>query len=287
MTMYSTPQLSVEDIAEAIGTLRQLEQQIEAVRQDFMTEGDGPQLPAEVTQLHLRREMVLLERQIRHALIQAFGEQSRQVRQFRESGFAAATARGLKDGLVNLGSFIFDLEQKRLHLLEVNGSPARPGIDPVTDLYTEPMLRRYLEHEVAWSQRHGDPFGVLLLRLPTWPSLKTRSDGTMAKELVISMACVLKTNLRGYDFPCRLNGGEFGVLLRQVTALDITAVAQHVLTNFSVAGKRTLMRDKVPIEFASAIYPYDAESTEALFSYAADHWTRFQADVERPERRSR
>jgi diguanylate cyclase (GGDEF)-like protein len=276
MTIYSSPQLSVQDIAQAIETLRQLQRHIESVRRDFMPEGDGPELPAEVTQFHLRREMVALERQIRMALINAFGEHSTQVRQFREAGFVAPTARSLKDGLISLDAFIFDLEQKRLHLLETNGGPPLPGIDPTTDLYSEAMLRRYLEHEVAWSQRHGDPFGLLLLRLPTWSSLKTRYDGTIAKELVISMACVLKTALRGYDFPSRLSGGEFGVLLRQANGLDVSIVANHVLRNFSVAIPRTFVRGKVLIEFTSAIYPYDAESIEALFSYAANHWIRFE-----------
>jgi GGDEF domain-containing protein len=282
MTMYSPPQLSVGDIAQSIGMLRQLEQQIEAVRQDFMTEGDGPHLPSEVTQFHLRRELVALERQIRDALVNAFGEHSRQVSRFRESGFVAATAARMNEGQVILDGFIFELEQKRLDLLETNGRPPLPGIDPVTDLYTEPMLRRYLEHEVAWSQRHGDPFGLLLLRLPTWPTLKTRADeDSIAKELVISMACVLKTSVRPYDFPCRLNGGEFGVLLRQITALDSAGVAQHVLTNFRVATRR-----KVPIEFTSASCPYDAESLEGLFAYAAKHWMRFEEEQEDQNKKS-
>lgn len=277
MTMYGPPQLSVGHMAEAIGTLRQLQQQIEAVRHDFMTQGDGPQLPAEVTQLHLRRETVLLERQIRQALIHAFGEQSRQVRHFRESGFAAATAGSLAGGLVNLDAYIFDLEQTRLHVLESNGSPPVAGLDPVTDLYTEPMLRRFLEHEVAWSQRHGDPFGLLLLRLPGLRA-PSRHKGAAVKELLISMACVLKSSLRGYDLPCRLNSAEFGVLLRQVTAADMTAIAHTMLTSFTIATQRTLRGDRDTIEFATAIYPYDAESVEGLFTYAAGHWLRYEGE---------
>ena len=271
MTMYGLSQLSVGDMAEAIGTLRQLQQQIEAVRHDFMTPSDGPQLPAEVTELHLRRETVLLERQIRQALIRAFGEQSRQVRHFRESGFAAATVRDLAGGLVNLDAYIFDLEQTRLHLLESHGSSPVPGLDPVTDLYTEPMLRRFLEHEVAWSQRHGDPFGLLLLRLP---SLRAQfpHQGACVIEVLISMACVLKSSLRGYDVPCRLSSVEFGVLLRHVTAADITAIAHTVLNSFTIATQPLLSGHTETIEFATAIYPYEAESVEGLFTYAADHW---------------
>jgi len=80
MTVSQTPERSMKDIARAIGTLRQLKQQIEAVRQDFVSGEAGPPLPTEVTQFHLRREMSALDRQIRQALLNAFGEHSTQVR---------------------------------------------------------------------------------------------------------------------------------------------------------------------------------------------------------------
>jgi diguanylate cyclase (GGDEF)-like protein len=270
--MPSTPQQSIEEIEESISTLRQLEQHMEAVRKDFAPEGNGPQLPSEVTQFHLRREMGALERQIREAIVLAFGEHSSQVRQFRELRFIEATARSFKDGLLILDGFIFDLEQKRLHLLEAIGSPPRPGIDLTTDLYTEQMLARYLDHEVAWSQRQGEPFGLLLLRLRNWPALKQRYDESATKEVVISMACVLKTSLRGYDFPCRLKEAEFGVVLRQANALGVDVVAQRILTHFSAASTRLPFGADLRIEFSSAIYPFDAENIKGLFSYAADHW---------------
>ena len=61
MTISRAPELIVGDIAQAFGTLRKLEQQIDAVRHDFMSEGKGPQLPSEVTRFHLKREMVALD----------------------------------------------------------------------------------------------------------------------------------------------------------------------------------------------------------------------------------
>ena len=273
MAMHRASELSVGDIAHAIGTLRQLERQIDAVRQDFISEGNGPLLPSEVTQFHLKREIVSLERQIRTALISAFGEHSSQLERFRTSGFVRATSRSLQDGVTILDGFIFDLEQKRLHLSESNGNPSLPGLDPTTDLYTERMLRRYLEHEVAWSQRQGDPFGLLLLRLSHWPLLKQRYGESITKELVISIACVLKTSVRGYDFPCRLNNGEFAALLRQTNGLGMNLVVQRMATNLAAATARLLPEVVLGMEFGCSVYPFDAESIPGLFSYAADHWT--------------
>ena len=273
MTIYRAAQLSVGDIAHAIGILRQLKQQIDAVRQDFMSEEKGPQLRSEVTQFHLKREMVALERQIRTALICAFGEHSSQVDRFRGVGFIAGTSRSLQDGSTSLDGFIFDLEQKRVHLLESNGSSSLPGLDPITDLYTERMLRRYLDHEVVWSQRQGDSFGLLLLRLSHWPSLKQGYGESISKELLISISCVLKTSLRGYDFPCRLNNGEFAAILRQTNGLGMNLVVRRVTANLGAATTRLLPGVVLGMEFACAVYPFDADSITGLFSYAADHWT--------------
>jgi len=274
MTNAKPAERSVGDIATAIGTLRQLKQQIEAVRQDFMSGEAGPQLPTEVTQFHLRREMSALDRQIRQALLNAFGEHSTQVRQFEGVGFTSRITPTLTDALIILDGFIFDLEQQRLHRLEAPGSPLDSGFDPVTDLYTETMLRRFLQQELAWSDRHGDSFGLLLLQLPTWPSLRARG-GSIANELVIGMAAILKTSLRAHDFPCRLKGGTFGVVLRQLNPCDVPTVTQQLLTNFTAVAQRTLGEEKVPIESTVAIYPYDAESIERLFAYAESHWRGF------------
>lgn len=272
MTKYCSPQLSLQDIAHAIGTLRQLEQHIEAVRQDFMPAEEGPQLPSEVTQFHLKREVMALERQIRTALTTTFGEHSSQVARFRELGFAAATSRSFHDGMVILDSFIFDLEQQRLHLLDAEGDVSCAGIDALTDCYTERMLRRYLGHEVAWSQRQGEPFALLFLRPSHWASVKRRYDTTIVKEVVISMACVLKTSIREYDLPFRLKEAEFSLVLRHMNELTIHVVIQRIEEGFRAATNRILPGIVLPLEFARAIYPYDAESIPGLFSSAEKHW---------------
>jgi FOG: GGDEF domain len=272
MTEYSFPPLSLQAIAHAIGTLRQLAQHIEAVRQDFMPGKEALQLPSEVTQFHLKREIMALERQIRTALVVAFGEHSSQVSRFRDLGFAAATSRSFQDGMAILDGFIFDLEQKRLHLLDAKEGISQAGIDPLTDFYTERMLKRYLDHEVAWSQRQGEPFGLLLLRPSRWTSFRRRYDETILKELVISMACVLKTSVRGYDFPCRLKELEFGLVLRQMNELTINVVVQRIGKNFRAATHRVLPGVVLPLEFACAIYPYDAETIPGLFACVEKHW---------------
>jgi diguanylate cyclase (GGDEF)-like protein len=267
MSIDNAPSLTLTEIAHATGMLRQLKQHLEAVREDFMgDQGACPHVPPDVAAFHLRREMVTVERHIRQALTVAFGEGSAEVRQFRDVRFAQATSESLKQGQLILDRSILELEQKRLHLGEPTPMSG-PAIDGLTDLYTEVILNRYLAHEIAWSQRHGEPFGLLLLRLPNFSW-----EASLAKDLMISAACILRAALRGYDIPCRVNEAEFAIILRQTNALEVHQVAVRITTALQAAARRILPLTELLIEWTSAVYPYDAESLEGLFSYAGQHW---------------
>jgi GGDEF domain-containing protein len=273
MSQLDQPQSFLADIARGIAMFRQLAQQIEAVRQDFMMGGNSAsaQLPSEVTQFHLRREMIALERQIRQALTNAFGKDSTQFFEFK---FASATPAGLEKGLAVLEGFIFDLEQKRLHLLG-NTTPAQqPAIDPTTDLYTEQIFKRYVGHEIAWSQRHGGSFGLLLLRLHMGHVGDARPAGRDDQDILVTMGWVLETSVRACDVPGRLQKGDFAVLLREANELDVNAALNRIVSNLRLATAATIGRNKVHLEYASTLYPFDAESMDSLFINAQDRWIR-------------
>ena len=74
-------------------------------------------LPQGVTQLHLRRETVALDRHIEQALTLEFGEHSRQLDRLREIGFIAASSHSLMDAQMLVDSYIVDLVQMRVERL--------------------------------------------------------------------------------------------------------------------------------------------------------------------------
>jgi hypothetical protein len=86
------------------------------------------------------------------------------------------------------------------------------------------------------------------------------------------MACVLKTSIREYDLPFRLKEAEFSLVLRHMNELTIDAVIQRISEGFRTATNRILPGVVLPLEFAHAIYPYDAENIPGLFSSAEKHW---------------
>lgn len=278
MTIPGSPK-NLSEIAQIIGTLRQLAQHIECIKQDFMTEGEGPALPSEVTQFHLRRELVALERQIKEVFLQAFGEQSIQMRQFQAVKFTTVTTPAhLQEGLSTLETCIADLEQQRLRLVNPSAYPRHRGIDEETDLYTGPVFRRYLEHEMAWSQRFGEPFAILLLRLAGEIGDRSPSARSIDSDVAMILASVLKCTLRGHDLPGRLGMNEFGVIVRHADRCEVMVVAERVATNLQTISDPRLSRQQKPIEFSCAVYPYDGETADGLLAHAQSHWMSFEAD---------
>jgi GGDEF domain-containing protein len=171
-----------------------------------------------------------------------------------------------------LNGCIFDLHQARLQMLHDLPAPPLPGVDPSTDLCTHGILLRYLAIEAAWGQRSGNHFGLILLRVHDWPAIKQQYAAPVIKEIIISLACVLKTSLHAYDFPCRMQEYEFGAVLRDVNNVTMNVVVERLVTNFRVSAQRCLEGKLLPFECATAVYPFDAENVKDLLMHAESHW---------------
>lgn len=268
---------TVDHIEDSISRLRHLQEQVETVRKDFFPNEDhGVRIPAEVTTFHLQKEMQALGREIRSSVRSTFGEHSKQYRglleELRSHG---SQPPGFQEYLAVLDRMIFDLHQERLHCLQDTNSPPLPGIDPMTDLYTERMLTRYLEHEVAWAQRCGTHFGVIYIRIQNWPSLKQKYPARTVNEIIVTMACVFKTSLRAHDYAARVNECEFAACVREVNSVSINGVVQHLVVNFQLLAHPLLPGTIFPIEYTTVIYPFDGENVKALLSKSARNWNLY------------
>jgi GGDEF domain-containing protein len=268
---------TVEHIEDSISRLRYLQEQIETVRKDFLPrEERGVRLPVEVTTFHLQKEMLALGREIKSSVRSVLGEHSKQYRSLLNDLHSHGShSPGFEEYLLVLDRLIFDLHQERLHCLQDKNSPPLPGIDPMTDLYTEGMLVRYLEHEVAWANRCGTHFGVIYLRIKNWPSAKQQYVARTANEIIVSMACVFKTSLRAHDYAARVNECEFAACARDVNSVSINGVVQHLVVNFQLLAHPVLPGTIFPIEYTTVIYPFDGENVKALLSKAAQNWSLY------------
>lgn len=257
---------TLQQVEHSIRQFRQLQQQIEAVRNDFLIEDHEHRLPSEVTQLHLRRELRQLDRYIAEAVKTSFGEQSRQFEQLAGSGCLGSTPRTFKEQAQLLERLLFNLEQQRLQLLVHSQHTSVVGIDLATDLFTAPLLERAVQQEVAWSQRSGTSFALVLLTIADWPSIKQQYSTQTITDLIIGMACVLKTTLRGYDVPCRLGEAEFGAVLREADAVAAATLAHRITTNFTASTAALPLRSIPALMISTGVYPFDAESALDLIA---------------------
>jgi diguanylate cyclase (GGDEF)-like protein len=266
----------MQEIEQAMNRLGRVRRQIQEVHNDFLVQRAGePALPQEVTQLHLRREMVFLERQIREALVSSFGKDASEFRDQQHFHFSTASGESLREGLTMLDGILFQLEQARLHRLEEQGGPVLPGIDTMTQFYTEPLFLRYWEHEVSWCHRYGDPFSVLLFRVSNWIDVKERHGTLIGNEVLIGIVSACKTTVRGYDYHGRFGEAEFAIALRHANALGVASVAQRLLRHLAMAVNRIVPQGSLVLEFSTATYPFDAETIPDLLSTARCHWTVF------------
>jgi diguanylate cyclase (GGDEF)-like protein len=150
-----------------------------------------------------------------------------------------------------------------------------PGIDTMTQLYTEPLFLRYLGHEVSWCHRYGDPFSVLLFRVSNWIDVKERHGTLIGNEVLIGIVSACKTTVRGYDYHGRFGEAEFAIALRHANALGVASVAQRLLRHLAMAVNRIVPQGSLVLEFSTATYPFDAETIPDLLSTARCHWTVF------------
>jgi hypothetical protein len=130
MSEPTQPPLGLQEIANALGRLRHLQETIEGLWQDFFAEVPGL-LPPAVAEVHLQRATEALDQQIEKALILAFGEDSPALHQFRAVGFLPCSPRSLLDVQLLLDSQIGDLQRTRLGLVQSSANSLQPA--PVMD----------------------------------------------------------------------------------------------------------------------------------------------------------
>jgi|SRR5688500_2348817 hypothetical protein len=125
MSVLSRPQLNLQELAKTLGTFRHVLERVEGVWLDFFDERNEV-LPPEVTQVHLRREAVVLDRQIEQAITLAFRDNSRQLARFRDIRLAPVSSRSLMDVQLLVDSYIIDLEQRRVELFRSRANSSLP-----------------------------------------------------------------------------------------------------------------------------------------------------------------
>lgn len=169
------------------------------------------------------------------------------------------------------------VRRRTLELLETNAELNREKErikhiayhDTLTGLPNGTYLNDYLNYQVSFSIRTGDPLAVFFLDLDGFKSINDTLGHAAGDQLLIQVANRLTGVLRKSDFTSRIGGDEFVVLVTSLSRKESAEViAQKILDTlaqpFTVAGQECFISVSIGIAFC----PKDGRSTQELLKNA-------------------
>jgi len=144
---------------------------------------------------------------------------------------------------------------------------ARARTDDLTEMPNFRAFRERIDAELERADRYPERFGVLILDLDRFKKYNDTFGHLAGNDALQRVARSIRETVRAVDFPARYGGEEFAVIVPQVDAQSLAAIAERVRANIEalppVAGGAA-----VTVSIGGAIYPDDARDREALFKAA-------------------
>ena len=151
-----------------------------------------------------------------------------------------ATSRWLSTvGLVVGSAVVVRLLSERIERLVASlGAAART--DSLTQLANRLAFEDAYEREAARSVRDGSRFALLLADLDHLKGINDRYGHGAGDEAICQVAATLKRTLRGGDFPARIGGDEFAVLLPGTDTTEARGIGERLAHELCERGPAEL-----------------------------------------------
>jgi diguanylate cyclase (GGDEF)-like protein len=138
------------------------------------------------------------------------------------------------------------------------------------DLTGLPNFRAFTERinaELERADRYPETFGVLVLDLDRFKKYNDTYGHLAGNDALRRVAQVIGETVRAVDFAARYGGEEFAVVVPQVDAKSLAAIAERVRANVE---RLAAPKDGAPVtvSIGAALYPVDGRDREALFRTA-------------------
>jgi diguanylate cyclase (GGDEF)-like protein len=162
---------------------------------------------------------------------------------------------------------------------------ARARTDDLTDLPNFRAFREHIDAELDRAARYPENFGILVLDLDRFKKYNDTHGHLAGNEALQRVARVIRDTVRSVDFPARYGGEEFAVILPEVDAAALGAIAERIRANVESLQILT-------ISIGGAIFPVDGANVAALFQtaderlYAAKREGRNRVVITSPDARS-
>lgn len=117
--------------------------------------------------------------------------------------------------------------------------------DPLTNLYNHRFFHERLRAELIRAGRSHDSVSVLMIDIDDFKKVNDVHGHGIGDQVLISLAQILRTAVRGSDVVCRLGGEEFGVIMPSSDAGDAMGLATRIghrvsETSFEPTGNLTV-----------------------------------------------
>ena len=139
--------------------------------------------------------------------------------------------------------------------------------DGLTGVANYRAFWRTLQSEVARSQRHGQPFTLIVLDLDNFKRINDEYGHRVGDRALQAAAEALRRAVRAEDLVCRQGGDEFAVIAVAAPALEGEPLAARL-----VAGVEAMEATEVPVRLTAsagwATFGEPARTAEALLEHA-------------------
>ena len=144
---------------------------------------------------------------------------------------------------------------------------ARARTDDLTALPNFRAFREHIDAELERADRYPGTFGVLVLDLDRFKKYNDTHGHLAGNDALRRVAQTIRETVRAVDFPARYGGEEFAVVLPQVDAASLAAIAERIRANIE-ALPAPPDGATVTVSIGAAMYPRDGNNREALFHTA-------------------
>jgi diguanylate cyclase (GGDEF)-like protein len=144
---------------------------------------------------------------------------------------------------------------------------ARARTDDLTGLPNFRAFRERIDTELERADRYPEHFGVLILDLDRFKKYNDTHGHLAGNDALRRVAQAIRETVRAVDFPARYGGEEFAVVVPQVDATALGAIAERLRANIE---RLAAPADgaAVTVSIGAALYPADGANPEALFRTA-------------------
>jgi diguanylate cyclase (GGDEF)-like protein len=144
---------------------------------------------------------------------------------------------------------------------------SRARTDELTALPNFRAFRERIDGELERADRYPEQFGVLVLDLDRFKQYNDTHGHLAGNEALRRVAQSIRETVRAVDFAARYGGEEFAVIVPQVDAPALAAIAERVRASIE---KLPAPSDgaQLTVSIGAALYPKDGADREALFRTA-------------------